>query len=96
MLLLYHKRRNEHKLVQSSASTHGGEMMFTDRNRCSYSTSVHCFLHRVGVEGESGSEGRSNKDDLGKVSREIFFFSYVVLASRVKVGPRAAVVAKND
>ena len=60
--------------------------VFTDRSQCSYSTSVHCFLHhRVGVKSESRSESRSNKDDLGKVSR-IFFLSYVVFVSRTKVG----------
>ena len=71
--------------------------VFTDRNQCSYSTSAHCFLHhRVGVKSESRSESRSNKDDLGKVSREKnIFFSYVVLASRAKVGQRAE-ETKND
>ena len=49
--------------------------VYTDRKQCSYSTTVHYFLQRVGVKSESGSESRSNKDDLGKVSREkIFFF----------------------
>ena len=49
--------------------------VFTDRNQCSYSTSVHCFLqhHRVGVKSESGSES-SNKDELGEVSREKYSF----------------------
>ena len=71
--------------------------MFTGRNQCSYSTSVHCFLHhRVGVRSESGSESRSNKDDLGKVSREKnILFSYTVLVSRARVGARAE-VTKND
>ena len=69
--------------------------VYTDRKQCSYSTTVHSFLHRVGVKSESGSESRSNKDDLGKVSREknIFFFLRL-LASRAKVGPRAE-VTKN-
>ena len=48
--------------------------VYTDRKQCSYSTTVHSFLHRVGVKSESGSESRSNKDELGKVSREKYFF----------------------
>ena len=71
--------------------------MITDRNKWSYSTSVHCFLHHgVGVRSESGSESRNNKDDLGKVSREKnILFSYTVLVSRARVGARAE-VTKND
>ena len=51
--------------------------VFTDRKQCPYSTSVHCFLHHhVGVKSEGRSESISNKNNLGKVSREknIFFF----------------------
>ena len=42
--------------------------VYTDRKQCFYSTTVHSLLHRVGVKSESGSESRSNKGDLGKVS----------------------------
>ena len=36
--------------------------VYTDRKQCSYSTTVHSSLHRVGVKSESGSESRSNKE----------------------------------
>ena len=51
------------------------------------------FFTPVGVKSESGSESRSYKDDLGKVSREKnIHFSYTVVA---RVGAREK-VTKND
>ena len=54
------------------------------------------FLTTVGIKCKSRSDSRSNKDDLGKVSREKnILFSYTVLVSRARVGARAE-VTKND
>ena len=70
--------------------------VFTDRNQCSYSRSVHSFLQRFGVKSESWSENRSNKNDLGKISKDKnILFSYTVLVSKARVGARAE-VTKND
>ena len=53
------------------------------------------FFTPVGVKSKSGSESRSYKDDLGKVSKEKnIYFSYTVLASRARVGARAEVTKK--
>ena len=77
MLLIGFQAANENHLYSREVAVRVAMYVFNDRNQCSYSTSVHCFLqhHRVGVKSESGSESRSNKDELGEVSREkIFFF----------------------
>ena len=35
---------------------------------------AYTFYYCVGVKSESGSESRSNKDELGKVSRMFFLY----------------------
>ena len=46
--------------------------VYTEKKQCFYSTTIHSFLHRVGVKSESGSESRSNKEWL----REGFKISF--------------------
>ena len=71
-LLIGFQTANENHLKSHEVAGRVTMYVFTDKNQCFYSTSVHCFLHhhRVGVKSES----RSNKDELGKVSREKLFF----------------------
>ena len=54
--------------------------VYTDRKQCSYSTTVHSSLHRVGVKSESGSESRSNKEWFreGFEKKNIFSFFHSV------------------
>ena len=55
MLLIGFQAANENHLYSREVAVRVAMYVFNDMNQCSYSTSVHCFLHLLALRARVGA-----------------------------------------